>query len=67
MKRIGVVTGLIALTLAAPAQAQQAPPASQWAVNVALGECTLERSFTTPMPIVLSIQTLTGSDFRSIR
>jgi hypothetical protein len=50
-----------ALALATPEHVRQSQ-SSAWAVNVAPGECTLERSLAEPMPATLSLQTRVGSD-----
>jgi hypothetical protein len=64
MMRIASIFALAAALFSAPAAAQKpaTPPAPQWTVNVAQGQCTLERALIGKIPVALSIQTLTGSD-----
>jgi hypothetical protein len=60
MRKIALTAGILALPLSA--QAQQAAPGTPWSVIVETGECSLEREIAAPIPVRLSVQTVTGSD-----
>lgn len=64
MKYGMVVAGLLAIAGTAVAAGVPRPGAlaEAWEVKVAPGECTLNRSIAAPVPVTLSLRTLTGSD-----